>query len=192
MLSMINKKRSSATTAGRNPSMQTLGRIANKKMRQENAYNHLLEVRKQNTGRSLNSDIVEIVKTFNDSYVTRSSMNHMIQKEKKRLSEIRNAAIVVPEQVTPTEVLPVLVNTPTHSVTSVVMNNMTVFSDVTSSDTVDTEVTTDIDDTSTNNETAHQPKKLQKPDATTVQHCTTLAAARYRDVRKIARENHTQ
>jgi hypothetical protein len=78
MLSMaIRKKRKCTVITHAN---QLKPSTAIKKARQESAFVQLTELRKHNTGNTLNHDISLIVSAHNDTYVTRSSLNYMLRK----------------------------------------------------------------------------------------------------------------
>ena len=64
--------------------------ITVKKGRQATAFQELTDLRKSNTGRTLNHDIGLIVSGHNDPYVTRSSLNYLFKKS------ITNAVSALP------------------------------------------------------------------------------------------------
>jgi hypothetical protein len=85
-----NKRKSAAASQ-----IPALPRLVFKKQRQAAAFDHLLKLRTESIGRSggncVNKDIDLVVKSCNDPYVTRDSMNYLLRKQKKA-----NMAVAAP------------------------------------------------------------------------------------------------
>jgi hypothetical protein len=189
MLSTTSRPKRSCTN------YETGGKIsvANKKIRQGQAFTQLLELRQENTGNTLNHDIARIVVSFNDPCVTRSNMYYMLHKKNDSVAVVaQKPSTVVTSEVGTTNSAAVVAapepTTPVVSVDSYGDDDDSIISDVSNiSAPKQKNLSMDglgMDILGIAYAMLHVPSNLTQKQV--MLHCITIAAERYTKARKDA------